>query len=197
MGGERYTTDLKRDGGDGGTAGTGSIEPTGFAVSESAIADRFWDRIRVFAARRLRDSAAAEDVAQETLRRVVDALRGGRVENLEALPGFVFQTARHICLQRDRSSMREARALSRWGEPDAVTQPDALVALISEERCAAVTRALEGLEHNDRALLRVLYFESLDTSVVAERMGVSAGALRVRKHRALARLSELLQSRDQ
>ena len=42
--------------------------------------------------------AEAEDVAQETLRRVLAALEAGRVANLEALPGFVFQTARHLCL---------------------------------------------------------------------------------------------------
>ncbi len=197
MGGERYTTGLSGEGDGSGEGRAGSTDPARLAASESELADRFWERIRIFAARRLRDSAAAEDVAQETLRRVVDALRAGRVENLEALPGFVFQTARHICLQRDRSAMREARALFRWAEPGAVTEPDALVALISEERCTAVRRALEGLEQDDRALLRVLYFESLKTGDVAERMGVSAGALRVRKHRALLRLSELLRSRDQ
>ena len=197
MGGERYTTDLIRDGEGGRDKRRVSGEPTPLAASESELAERFWERIRIFAARRLRDLAAAEDVAQETLRRVVDAMRAGRVENLDALPGFVFQTARHVCLQRDRSAIRETRALSRLAESDIATQPDALVALITEERCAAVRRALEGLEHDDRALLRGLYFESLDTADVAERMGVSAGAVRVRKHRALVRLSELLNSRDQ
>lgn len=197
MGGERYTTDLIRDGEEGRDRRRVSGEPATLAASESELTERFWERIRIFAARRLRDLAAAEDVAQETLRRVVDAMRAGRVENMDALPGFVFQTARHICLQRDRSAMRETRALSRWAEPDAPTEPDALVALITEERCAAVRRALEGLDHGDRALLRVFYFESLDTADVAERMGVSAGAVRVRKHRALVRLSELLNSRDQ
>ena len=197
MGGERYTTDLIREGEEGRDKRSVSGEPTPLAASESELAERFWERIRIFAARRLRDSAAAQDVAQETLRRVVDAMRAGRVENLDALPGFVFQTARHICLQRDRSAMRETRALSRWAEPDTPSEPDALVALITEERCAAVRRALEGLDQDDRALLRGFYFESLDTADVAERMGVSAGAVRVRKHRALVRLSELLNSRDQ
>ena len=196
MGGERYTTDLVRDGEEGRDKRRVGVEPIPLVASESELAERFWERIRIFAARRLRDLAAAEDVAQETLRRVVDAMRAGRVENLDALPGFVFQTARHICLQRDRSAMREMRALSRWAEPDTPTEPDALVALITEERCEAVRRALEGLDHADRALLRVFYFEGLDTADIAERMGVSTGAVRVRKHRALVRLSELLNSRD-
>lgn len=194
MGRERYTTDFTRDGGAGGDSG--DAESARLSAFESELAARFRERIRMFAARRLGDHVAAEDVAQETLRRVVEALRAARVEDLGALPGFVFQTARNICLQRHRSAIREARALSLWAAHDSAADPDALVALISEERCAAVRRALEELNHDDRALLRALYFESGETGDVAERMGVSAGALRVRKHRALLRLSELLHSRE-
>lgn len=195
MGGERYTTGVIRDGGDGGNGRRVGGEPA--LLAESDIAERFWERIRIFATRRLRDPAAAEDVAQETLRRVLDALRAGGVDDVAALPGFVFQTARHICLHRQRSAIREERALSRWTQRDQSAEPDALVALISEERCAAVRRALEGLEEDDRTLLRVIFFERQETAHVADQMGVSAGALRVRKHRALLRLSELLRSRDQ
>ena len=191
IGEECYTTDLIRDGSSGSDGHTESGERTRVPFSESKLADRYWDRIRTFAARWLRDSTAAEDVAQETLRRVVDAVRAGRVEQLDALPGFVFQIARHICLQRDRSVMRETRALSRLAEPDGTTAPDALLALISDERCASVRQALARLEHDDRALLRVLYYERLETADVARQLGISAGALRVRKHRALLRLSTL------
>src|SRR5215210_944472 len=69
--------------------------------------DRFWKRLCVFAARRLRDRYAAEDVAQETLRRALEALRDRRVENLDALPAFIFQTARNICMHYGRSVRRE------------------------------------------------------------------------------------------
>lgn len=196
MGEERYTAHHVRDEADGEHRHTADIAAPRVEASETELTDRFWERIRVFATRRLRDPTAGEDVAQETLRRVVDALRAQRIENLEALPGFVFQTARHICLQRDRSSMREARALSRFAETDLTKEPDALAALISEERCVSVRRALDKLDHTDRALLRELYFESRETGDVAKGMGVSAGALRVRKHRALLRLSELLFSRN-
>jgi RNA polymerase sigma-70 factor (ECF subfamily) len=163
------------------------------APSESELASQYWDRIRVLAARRLGDAAAAEDVAQETLRRVVTALREGRVENLTALPAFVFQTARHICLQQQRSAGREIRALTRVGAGSGPSNDDALAALISEERRVLVRRALEGLGDTDRELLRLAYFEELGTEELAHRLGTTAGAVRVRKHRALRRLSELLE----
>jgi RNA polymerase sigma-70 factor (ECF subfamily) len=148
----------------------------------------------VFAARRVRDAALAEDIAQETLRRVMGALRDGRVENLQALPSFVFQTARHICLQHHRSRDREARALAGL-ERDAGGTPaaaDALAALVSEEQRLAVRRALDAMDQSDRALLRMLYYEQIETAEAAGRLGITPGALRVRKHRALLRLSREL-----
>ncbi|MEX1185172.1 MAG: sigma-70 family RNA polymerase sigma factor [Gemmatimonadaceae bacterium] len=167
-------------------------------VPEAELVLRFSDRLRLFATRRLRDAAAAEDVAQETLRRVIDAMRAGRIENPLALPGFVFQTASHVCLQHQRSAGREARALARLhDEPTGGAEaPDALVALISEERRATVRAALDRLADSDRELLRLYFFERLDASEIAGRLGMPAAALRVRKHRALHRLAKLLDERE-
>lgn len=163
--------------------------------SAEELSERFWDRIRLFACRRLRDPSLAEDVAQETLRRVLDAVGSDRVANLDALPAFVFQTARHICMQRARSERREQTALERVArEQDAAAGIDVLKQLISEEERAEVRRALDGLEEQDRRLLRLLYFDQAQPDDVARQLGIGGGALRVRKHRALARLSEALRS---
>ena len=162
--------------------------------SETELVARFRDRIRLFAMRRVRDAAAAEDVAQETLRRVVEALRAGRVARLEALPGFVFQTAMHVCLHHRRSAAREARAFARLHDgSDAEPEPsDALADLVGAERRAAVRAALGRLASGDRELLGLFFYERLDTAEVARRLGATPAALRVRKHRALQRLAAAL-----
>ncbi len=163
--------------------------------AEQELVERFWSRVCVMAARRLRDPAAAQDVAQETLRRVVDAMRGGRIENPAALPAFVFQTARHICLHSFRSEGREERALTRMsaeGEtPDDI--PSALSTLISAEDRLAVRGAMAQLTEPERALLTMLYFDGRATDAVAATLQITPGALRVRKHRALAHLAEIMQ----
>ena len=69
---------------------------------------------------------------------------------------------------------------------------DALNALISEERRARVRLAIADLNDDDRDLLSLLYYEGLDTETTALRLKVTPAALRVRKHRALKRLAELL-----
>lgn len=163
-------------------------------VSGAELAGRFRERIRLFAARRLGSVAEAEDVAQETLRRVTEALCAGRVRQAEALPGFVFQTAQHICQQHHRSAERETRGLLRLAaDQQAEYAPDPLAEIIAEERCRLVHRALSRLRGDDRELLRQLYFADLAPEAVAARLDLTAGALRVRKHRALHRLAELLE----
>lgn len=183
MDGERYT----------GSQPPSSSPSVPAVFGEAELAREYWERVRLFAARRLGDAALAEDVAQETIRRVLDALRAGRVESLAALPGFVFQTAKHICLQRHRSAGRESRAMLRLerGEVGRAA-PDALSELIGAERREAVRRALERLASADRDLLHLLYYEQRDTAEIATMLGVTAAALRVRKHRAVQRLAELL-----
>jgi len=172
-------------------------DPMGGGATDLAVElnDRFWKRLCIFATRRLRDRSAAEDVAQETLRRVLEALRDEKIEKLEALPAFIFQTARNICLHYGRSARRETSALLRFRgglSASSGDEDDPLVALVDEVRRQEVRRALESMGQEDRDLLRMLYVDGLKTSEIARRLGVDAGTLRVRKHRALKRLSELL-----
>lgn len=161
---------------------------------EADLVQQFWGRLRVFSGRRLGDATLAEDVAQETLRRVVEALRAGRVRDEAALPAFVFETARHICQQHARTAGREARALARLerGAAPEPRWPDALTALITAERRFAVRRALSRLTPEEQGLLAGFYYEQLEAEELARRLGTTAGAVRVRKHRALKRLAELL-----
>jgi RNA polymerase sigma-70 factor (ECF subfamily) len=158
--------------------------------SEAELAERFWDRLRFFAARRLYDAAAAEDVAQDTLGRVLAALRQGRLRQPESLAAFVFQTALHVCLQYNRAGGRQKRAYRAVSHEESHgSRPgDVLSDLIAEERCSRVRMALRQLEEGDRQLLHLLYYEGVAAAEAAERLGITVETLRVRKHRALRRL---------
>jgi RNA polymerase sigma-70 factor (ECF subfamily) len=161
-------------------------------AAAAEIAERFFGRVALFAARRLGDRSSGEDVAQETLSRVLAALRDGRVESLGSLPAFVFQTARHVCMQQARKRGREARALGRLQEADPVHPPSGDEVLISAERVGRIRAALGRLREADREILRLAYEEEHGTEAIGARLGLSAEAVRVRKHRALSRLGDLL-----
>lgn len=163
------------------------------------LAERFWMRLRMFAARRLRDRNAAEDVAQETIRRVLEALRSQKIRNLDALPSFVFQTARNICLHEARSARREGAALFIFGGNQATTtgpEADPVTVLIDRARREEVRAAIQQLGPEDRELLQLLYVEADGSAEIARRLAIDSGTLRVRKHRALKRLALLLGESD-
>jgi RNA polymerase sigma factor (sigma-70 family) len=193
--GERYTVARAAEAGAPVPASAAARLP-----DEAELLRRFGDRIRLFAARRLGSTVDAEDVAQETLRRVLDALRADRIRNPAAFPAFVFETARHICQQRHRSSGRERSALERLHAGDApragAAGADPLVALVRAERRATVRAALDRLGASDRALLRTLYYDDATTESAAQALAITPVALRVRKHRALRRLSQLLMEHE-
>jgi RNA polymerase sigma-70 factor (ECF subfamily) len=170
-------------------------QPLDAVRAEAELSSRYSARLLMFAARRTGDASAAEDITQETLRTVVDALRNGRVENLAALPGFVFTTARNICMHWARSAGRENSALSRYQTESDLsrTRPsDPLTELIAEDRRNSVRQALNGLSPDDRDLLSMLYYKGVGSDMVAAKLSITPAAVRVRKHRALARLAELL-----
>lgn len=159
---------------------------------EQDLTARFWERLRVFGSRRLGDPALAEDLAQEVLRRVTEALRNGRVEHPDALPAFVFQTATHLCLHHYRSRGREERALARMKAMDPAPSRGPLDMLVSEETRTAVQRSLAELNPEDRDLLRRIYYDEEESGETARALALTPGALRVRKHRALSRLAGIL-----
>jgi len=169
------------------------LSPEKTEAAELETLDRqFRASLRLFAARRLGNAPEAEDVAQETLRRTLEALRAGRIASVAAIPAFLFQTARNICMHRVRSAAREGKALRRVAATGIEPEPHPLAALIGEERKRDVRRALGRLEASDRELLEMSYGEELTTEEIGRRLGLTVGNVRVRRHRAIRRLAELM-----
>jgi RNA polymerase sigma-70 factor (ECF subfamily) len=163
-------------------------------LDRDALWSRFHSRLLILGLRRLGSRADAEDMAQDALQRVAKALDENRLREPGALPGFVYQTALHVCQQSLRKRYRERHALERYARspPDEGGVAAPLTDLIDEERRRGVRAALQSLATDDRELLEQLYARDAELEQLAAQLGISAGALRVRKHRALKRLSAAL-----
>lgn len=164
------------------------------AVDPDDLWRRFHARLLILGVRRLGNRADAEDMAQDALQRVAQALRENRLRELGALPGFVYQTAVHVCQQSLRKRYRERRALEGYARSSVEEGgiPHALTDLIDDERRRVVRLALQTLAMDDRELLEQLFARDTDPEQLAGHLGITSGALRVRKHRALQRLSAAL-----
>jgi len=174
-------------------SGRNDTTPEGGGGGEEALSHEFRERVRFFAFRWVGE-ADSEDVAQETLRRVIRALRGGHIRNPSRPTAFIFQTARHVCMELRRSHARESRALQRLereGIPTPVL-PDRLQRSVSETSRDLTALAMRELSLDDQNLLRLLYVDGWNTAEVATELGLSAATTRVRKHRALSRLRDVM-----
>jgi RNA polymerase sigma-70 factor (ECF subfamily) len=153
------------------------------AAAEALLVRRYAGRIRLYGRRHLRDAAAVDDLVQHVLMTVIEALRAGRLEDPERLSSFVLGTCRNVTWDTHRGEARR-RALERALEavvPPAPA-PEALFPLKRLLHCYG------HLPDREASVVRMTFLEDRSADEVATRLGLSAGNVRVIKHRALAEL---------
>jgi RNA polymerase sigma-70 factor (ECF subfamily) len=129
----------------------------------------------------------AEDVRQETLLRVLKALRqGAGIQQPERFGGFVNTVCNNVLLEFLHKQSRHPLV-----DEDAPEQADENVdldaPLINEQRKRAVAKALDELGERDREILRLVFFEEMDRGEICRRMSIDSEYLRVLLHRAKSR----------
>jgi len=129
---------------------------------------------------------AADDVAQEVCIAVVSALPRYR-DMGRPFVSFVFGIASHKVADAMRSAARQAIPMQDLPDgPDDMPGPEELaVAYLEAERARAL---LARLPAQQRELLVLRVLSGLSAEETGRALGMSAGAVRVAQHRALARL---------
>lgn len=154
----------------------------GDRAAESELATRFHARVLTMASVRLHGSDAAQDVAQETIVAVLEALRAGRLREPGRLPAFVLSTARNLINNHLR-----ARARSREvpdDPPDVPARPDRGLAGLDAHRRSLVREALGRLKPLDRRILLLTLVEGMTPREIAPLVGLKPEAVRTHKARA-------------
>ena len=136
--------------------------------------------------RELGQAALADDVAQETIVRLFDALARSP-DGVRDLAAFARGIARHVIADM-RAAERRAVGLDVVENAPGRAVDDPLHRVVREEQVARVRAAMATLSRRDYELLRTLYGEDLKPGALASRLGESAERLRKRKSRALERL---------
>jgi RNA polymerase sigma-70 factor (ECF subfamily) len=140
-------------------------------------------------ARRL-SPAMAEDVQQETMLRVLKALRNGPgVTQPERFGAFVNSVCNNVVLEFLNKERRHPQAPEDSPEL-ADDRVDVDGSLLSKERKQIVGEVLDSLKSKDREILRLVFFEEDDREVVCKKLGVDSEYLRVLLHRAKDRFAQ-------
>ena len=130
------------------------------------------------------DTVVAEDVTAETFVRVWATRDRVRHETVRA---FLFTIARNLWLQGIRSEWRQRELTAEHA--DHSPGPDAQAA--GRLDLARVIEALSTLEPADRAAILMRAQEDMPYEEIAQSLGITVPAAKVRVHRARKKLKEL------
>lgn len=121
---------------------------------------------------------------QQVLLMTLERLRAGKLREPDRLASFVLGTARMVVLEIRRGSWRRESLLETYGLREESFEAPEPIALNADRLVAC----LEALAERERTVVSLTFFADKPGDEVARLLGLSAGNVRVIRHRALARL---------
>lgn len=161
------------------------------------------DAIYRYIRRIVGDATEAEDLTQETLVRAHEKL--STLESETRLTAWLYRIATNLCYDRFRSaSFRRRPASLGIGDaedeesPTVVTPQDETprldLAMEQDEMGSCVRRYLDGLSDSYRAVILLHDVQGLTNARIAEMLGTSLAAVKIKLHRARERLKAALEN---
>jgi RNA polymerase sigma-70 factor, ECF subfamily len=153
------------------------------------IYDAYFERLYRYAYRFVGDAEVAQDIAAETCRRLLEALRDGRAPN--HLGAWLYRVAYNLAMDQHRQ--RPAEGIVSL-EPDLDQADEADTEADSERRLAQeqVRAALAQLTPEQQNVVVLKFMESYSNAQVGALMNKPEGAVKSLQHRALAALRRAL-----
>lgn len=165
--------------------------PAGEAVeAEGKLYRLLAPRVRRYGLRHLRDEHAAADLMQHVMALTLEQLRSGALREPQRVVSFVFGACRMTVLEMRRGGQRREALLERYGDDLGVAdiaEPERL----DHER---VAECLQRLPERERSVLVMSFYEDRPADDVAGMLGLSAGNVRVIRHRGIAKLRICIES---
>lgn len=159
------------------------------------IYDAYFERLYRYAFRFVSTPEAAQDIAAETLRRLLEALRDQRAPQ-HHLSAWLYHVARNLAIDAyRRSPPGGVLAL----DPELNRAGDADTAAAAEQRIlnAALRDAFAQLTPDQQNVIALKFVEGYSNTEIGSLLDKPAGAVKSLQHRALAALRRLLETTTQ
>jgi len=158
--------------------------PGGDAAAEAQLYRLLAPRVRRYGQRHLRDDHAAEDLMQQVMAMTIEKLRAGALDEPQRVVSFVLGACRMTVMEQYRGQRRREELLERF----ALDVPIADVHVAPRLDHERVATCLERLPERERAVLVLSFYEDQPAEVVGRSLGLSAGNVRVIRHRGIGKL---------
>ena len=154
-------------------------------AEEAELYRRYAPRVRLYGRRHLENDAAADDLAQDVLLLTIERLRAGGVHQPAEIGSFILGTSRMMAHSERRTERRREALAARFVDT-AAAAPPSLVTVDAPR----VAECLRSLAERERLVVLLTFYADREAPAIAADLGVSPGAVRTIRHRAMARLRD-------
>jgi RNA polymerase sigma-70 factor, ECF subfamily len=164
-------------------------------VDAGVLFETYHDRIYRYVLGLVKNPAEAEDLTQDTFLRAYR--RGDSLRDPEAVRGWLYRIATHVCLDRLRQRKSLVSLDSEEGkdriEPPVAESPSPLEVSERKETSTCVQRCLDFLPDKYRAVILLHEAHSLTAPEIADLLGVTLTTVKIRLHRARRKLQQVME----
>jgi len=157
--------------------------------AEAELCRRLGPRIRLYGLKHLRSESAANDLMQDVLGMLLAKLRRGALRDPSMVASFALGTARQLVLDTRRGERRRQRLLEAF-PIDLLPAVEETTEPLDSTRLA---QCLAALSERERSVIVMTFYDERPAEKVAAELGLTAGNVRVIRHRGLERLRECMQ----
>ena len=158
------------------------------AAAEAELCRRLGPRIRLYGLKHLRSEAAAADLMQDVLMLVLGKLRERGVRDPHQVASFALGTARQMVVDWRRSGERRVRILEKFPVDLLPQEPSGSDDGPEPMDMERLRGCLGALPERERTVLVMTFYDDRPADAVAAELKLSAGNVRVIRHRGLERL---------
>ena len=138
------------------------------------------------------DEETAKDLCQETFVRAFRSIKNFVFKKDWSIQAFLFRISRNLLI--DQSRRKKEYKIEQY---EHIESSEDLFEEAQRSYDVKKTRlALKKLTEEERQIIILRYFEEMDTKEIANIVGIKDGAIRVRIHRTLQKLKDIVEIYD-
>ena len=152
------------------------------------IYELFFKRIYRYCYYSTGNAEHSKDICQDTFIKAWRALPSFKTDEGSSIQAFLYRIARNLIID----SSRKKTEYNLENAQDVETNEDFISEIDKKDEIKKVHLALKELDNLERQIIILRFFEELSFQEVSKITGVNEGALRVKVHRSLKKLKDIL-----
>ncbi|MBC8183103.1 sigma-70 family RNA polymerase sigma factor [candidate division KSB1 bacterium] len=166
-------------------------------IAEIELWNQHEEKVRSCVEYNLWDSECVDDIVNDAFIEIINNLRLGKIEKLEAISSYIISITRYVCFNANRRYLsKKTRSRSLGSVKNTVNNelsPDEQIE--KHELYEALRDCLNELDSVNNNIILDSYFENKDDTIIAKKFNIAPNLVRQRKFRARKQLKNCLENK--